>query len=369
MDRPHHIAIFLPSLRGGGAERVMVTLANGFAARGHRVDLVLARAEGPYLAEVAPNVRIVDLDRGRVLASLLPLAQYLRRERPDAMLSALNHANIIAVWARMLARVPVRLVVSERNSLTHFTGFRARMFLGLMRRAYHRADAVVSVTQAGAQQVIEMLGLPATKVTAIPNPVDVDQITQLAAERPDHHWLTPGQPPVVLAVGRLAEQKDYPTLLQAFAMLRKTTEAKLIILGEGHLRADLETRIDTLGLADDVDLVGFKPNPFGWMAACDVYVLSSRHEGFPNSLVQAMACGAKVVSTDCPTGPDEILENGKWGRLVRVGDPYALADALGNALREGSHHNIKERVKEFRMDRAIENYLALLRIDRKMVSS
>lgn len=355
-----HIAIFLPSLRGGGAERVMVTLANGFAARGHRVDLVLTRAEGPYLAEVAPNVRIIDLDRGRVLASLLPLAQYLRRERPDAMLSALNHANIIAVWARMLARVPVRLVVSERSSLVRHTEFRARIFMRLMRYAYHRADAVISLTQAGAQQMVDMLGLPAAMVAAIPNPVDVDQILRLAAERPDHRWLTCGHSPIFLAVGRLVVEKDYPTLLKAFAKLRQSTEAKLIILGEGHLRADLEARIRALGLEGDVDLVGFQPNPFGWMAACDVYVLSSRHEGFPNSLVQAMACGAKVVSTDCSTGPDEILEGGKWGWLVPVGDVGELSNALDTALHAPKNIDIRSGLERFRADLVEKEYIKIM---------
>lgn len=356
-----HIAIYLPSLRGGGAERVMVMLANGFAVRGHRVDLVLARAEGPYLSEVAPNVRIVDLDKGRVLASLLPLARYLRRERPDAMLSALNHANIIAILARKLARSKARLVVSERNSLTGLgSGRKGRVFRGLMRRFYPWADGVVAVAQAGVQELVSEIGLDPARVISIPNPVDAGHYRQLAAERPDHPWLMPGQPPVILAVGRLEPQKDYPVLLSAFSRLHGRHAVRLVILGEGSQRAAIEQQTAAAGLEDSVLLAGFQGNPFGWMAACAVYVMSSRHEGFPNSLVQAMACGARVVSTDCPTGPAEILEHGKWGRLVPVGDAEALAQALEAALNDPAPPDAQSRLTDFHPDRVVSTYERVL---------
>jgi glycosyltransferase involved in cell wall biosynthesis len=357
-DASRHIAIYLPSLRGGGAERVMVTLANGFAARGHRVDLVLVRAEGPYLPEVADNVRIVDLDRGRVLASLVPLARYLRRERPDAMLSALNHANVIAILARKLARVPTRLVVSERNSLTgRPVGLAGRAIRVLMRWLYPAADGVVAVSQAMAEELVTDLGLPPANVAAIPNPVDVASLVALAQARPGHAWLGDGQPPVLLAVGRLEPQKDYPTLLDAFARFRSQREARLVILGEGSQRAKLDDHIARLGLTGVVELAGFKDNPFGWMAACDLFVMSSRHEGFPNALVQAMACGARVVSTDCRTGPDEILEGGRWGRLVPVGDAGALAEAMADALDDKDICDAAARASEFGVETAVDSYL------------
>lgn len=355
------IAIFLPSLRGGGAERVMVTLANGFAARGHRVDLVLARAEGPYLAEVAQNVRIVDLNMDRILASLLPLIRYLRRERPDAMLSALNHANIIAILAYKLAQVKMRLVVSERNSLSGCrSGIKDKVIFHLMRWLYPAADSVVAVSKAMAQELIVELGLPKDKVTSIPNPVEVEAIGHLAQFRPKHPWLMPESPPVVLAVGRLEPQKDYLTLLDAFDQLRATRDARLIILGEGAQRSALERDILDRGLSGAVELAGFVENPFGWMKACDLFVLPSRHEGFPNVLVQAMACGAKVVSMDCPTGPDEILESGRWGRLVPVGDAGALAKAMIEALDDSTSPDVGARAQEFRSERAISSYLGSL---------
>lgn len=353
-----HVAIYIPSLRGGGAERVMVTLANGFAARGHRVDLVLVKAEGPYLKEVADNVRVVDLNKSRALDSLIPLARYIRQNRPDAMLSALTHANVIAILARKLARVKMRLVVSERSSLTRGSGARAmRLWHLLMRVFYPSADAVVAVSRGMTSQLVEGLGLAAERVTAIPNPVDIATIQHLAKERPQHPWLASGQSPIILAVGRLTLAKDYPILLEAFARLRGAgREARLVILGEGELRPALERRIAELGLSDSVALLGFQPNPFGWMAACRVYVLSSRFEGFPNSLVQAMACGARVVSTDCPTGPSEILEHGKWGRLVPVGDVHALSEALKSALDDSDGETGTRRAHDFSLENSLNEY-------------
>ena len=358
-----HIAIFIPSLRGGGAERVMVTLANGFAERGHRVDLVLTRAEGPYLPEVCSAVRIVDLNKGRVLASLVPLARYLRRERPHAMLSALNHANIIAILARKVSGAPTRMVVSEHNSLTSLQETRAgRRMLRLMRRFYPLADGVVAVSRAMAAELHEQLDIPLDRISAIPNPLDIDAIRAQARSVPDHPWLKSDQPPVILAVGRLEPQKDYPTLLEAFARVRKNNDARLVILGEGSLRAELEERIHHLELQDVVDMPGFQPNPFGWMGACSVYVLSSRYEGFPTSLLQAMACGAKIVSTDCPTGPVEILEDGKWGRLVPVGDADALAKEIVAALATPPFSAQEESVYRFSLQRILKSYAAVLSI-------
>lgn len=354
-----HIAVYLPSLRGGGAERVMVTLANGFADRGHRVDLVLAKAEGPYLAEVAANVRLVNLNSSRVLASLLPLARYLRRDRPHAMLSAMNHANIVAILARKLARVRTRLVVSEHNAPSRSLrgGGMARTIRFLMRLLYPAADVIVCVSRGIEGELKHMFGLPAEKLRTIYNPLDLDRIARLKTVPSDHPWLAPDRPSVILAAGRLTEQKDYPTLLRAFARLRRERPCRLIVLGEGSEREALLKLASALGIADDVDFPGFQENPFALMAACDIYVMSSAWEGLPGTLLEAMACGARVVSTDCRTGPAEILEDGKWGRLVPVGNAEALAEAMGAALIDTVPQDTHERVDEFRLERALSSYI------------
>jgi len=344
-------------LGGGGAERVMVTLANGFAQRGHRVDLVLTKAEGPYRSEVCAHVNVIDFDRSRVLASLLPLARYLRSERPHVMLSALNHANIIAILARKLAGVKTRLVVSERSSPSGAVNNRATTAMHwLMRLLYPYADSVIAVSQGVAAELIADFRLDSRRVIAIPNPVVLSEIQRMAEERPCHPWLQPGEPPILLAVGRLVPEKDYATLLDAFARLRTDRDARLLILGEGPLRFELEQRIGKLGLRDSIELVGFQSNPFGWMAACDLYVLSSKTEGFPNSLIQAMACGARIVSTDCRNGPGEILEGGRWGKLVPVGDIEALEMALAKALDETAPPDVLKRVDDFHPEKIIRMY-------------
>lgn len=357
------VAIYLPSLGGGGAERITVTLANAIAARGHQVDFLLAKREGPYLEDVSPDIRIVDFGNHRTFASLLPLVRYLRRERPKALLSGLNHANIVAILARMIARVPTRLVVTEHNSTSSGANVgRGRLVFGLMRWLYPHADRIVSVSRGIEKELAAHFGLPADKLCTIYNPLDVDTIRARMLPRPDHPWLVAGTPPVIIAVGRLMAQKDYPTLLRAFALLRQRRAARLVILGEGEERGALEKLIHELGIEADAVLPGFEANPFAWMAASDLYVLSSAWEGLPGVLLEAMACGAKVVSTNCPTGPDEILEGGKWGTLVSVGDFRAMADAMDAALSSPARLDVAKRADAFRIKYAVEGYLRTMSI-------
>ncbi|RTH32330.1 glycosyl transferase [Thermus scotoductus] len=360
-DETPRLALFLPSLRGGGAERVMVHLARGFAERGFQVDLVLAKAEGPYLAEVPPSVRVVDLRASRVLFSLPGLVRYLRKERPHALLSALDHANVIVCLAHRLARVPSRLVISEHNTLSASRpqNARGRLLPWFMRWTYPWADAVIAVSQGVAEDLIHLTGLPREKIQVIYNPVVTPELFAKAREPLDHPWLASGEPPVILGVGRLTEQKDFPTLIRAFALVRAQRPARLMILGEGELRPQLEALVHELGLQDDVALPGFVENPYAYMARAAVFVLSSRREGFGNVLVEAMACGTPVVSTDCPSGPREILDHGKYGRLVPVGDVKSLAESILKAMDEPPYRDLS-RVAEFTLEKSLERYGAVL---------
>ena len=360
------VGIFLPSLNGGGAERVMVTLANAIAARGFSVDLVLASATGPYLKDVSPAVRLVDLKAGRVIKALLPLARYLHRERPVALLSAMGHANVVALLVRKLARASVRVVVSERNTISveHSLarGMPARLSFALVRLLYPTADGICTVSQAASNDLAAFAGLAKDRVQTIYNPFDLECIARRAAEPLDHPWLAASQCPVVLAIGRLTEQKDYPTLLKAFARLQKQQPVRLVILGEGEQRPALEALVHELGLSDAVHLPGFVPNPMAWSARCSLFVLSSRWEGLPGVLIEAMACGAPVVSTNCPSGPDEILEGGRWGKLVPVGDVEALASAMAEVLITPGEQlpDVRLRAADFEQERAVDAYLRIL---------
>lgn len=361
------VTIFSPSLNGGGAERVMLTLANAIAARGFSVDLILATAQGPYLKDVSPAVRTIDLKAGRVIKALLPLVRYLYRERPAALLSAMGHANVVALLARKLSRAPTRVVVSERGLISGehelMRGFAARLNYWLIPLLYTGADGICTVSQAAAQDLATFASLPLQRVKTIYNPFNLARIAQLAAEPLDHPWFAAGQAPVLLAIGRLNEAKDFPVLIRAFAKLRQRRAARLVILGEGALRSELEALLAQLGLGSDaVQLPGFVANPFAWLARCSMFVLSSRREGLPGALIEAMACGAPVVSTNCLSGPDEILQGGRWGRLVPVGDFDALAQAMNDTLDTlpAEQPDVRQRAADFEQERAVDAYLRIL---------
>lgn len=365
------VSLFLPSLNGGGAERVAVTLANGIAARGYAVDLVVAKAAGPYLPDVSPNVRIVDLGAGRVIKALWPLLRYWRRERPAAMLSFMNHANVVAVLAHWLAVRPGRLVVSEHSTIgseaARARGLQQRLVYALVPWAYRRADGVTAVSRDAARDLERFARLPAGSVRSIYNPFDLARIGQLAREPVPHPWLQGGECPVIVAAGRLTEAKDYPTLLRAFAQVRRQRTARLLILGEGERRGELEALARQLGLSDDdVQLPGFARNPYAYYSRAAVFVLSSRWEGLPGVLIEAMACGAPVVATDCPSGPREILEDGRWGALVPVGDADVLARAVLTVLEapSGQRPDVRLRARDFDQERAVDAYLEVLGLPR-----
>jgi glycosyltransferase involved in cell wall biosynthesis len=306
------------------------------------VTVVVATGAGPNKAWLPPGAEFVDLHAGRIAKSIVPLARFLRRRRPAVLLSAVDDANVAAVGARWLARVGVPIVITARiaqsASEAHAKGLRARWILPwLVRRSYGHADAIVAVSAGAAADLADVLRLPRERVIAIPNPVVTDRLDALQAQPLCHPWVDAlGPAPLVVAVGRLAVQKDYGLLLRAFAQMRLSIpHARLAILGEGEDRPAIEAWCRAHGLEGAVLLAGFQENPYAWMRRADVLALSSRFEGLPTVLIEGLACGARIVSTDCPSGPAEILENGRWGRLVPVGDDSAFADALVDAVRQG----------------------------------
>jgi glycosyltransferase involved in cell wall biosynthesis len=359
------LAIFLPSLGSGGAEKMMLNLAHGLAARGYTAEMVLVRKEGVFLPALSPDIRIIDLKASRALAALPALVEYLRRNRPKVLLSNLPHLNMLAVMARSLARIETRLVLVEHNDLQHASTHGVRRWERFFPRAvgfFHpHANAVVAVSQGVADGLIQVAGLPCDLVRVIYNPIVTSDVDSLAAEPLEHPWFTEGQPPVILAVGRLTLQKDYPNLLQAFAAIRTRRLVRLVVLGEGTLGDELQALAHSLGIAPDVDFVGFDPNPFRYMARCAVFTLSSAWEGFGNVLVEALACGAQVVSTDCPSGPAEILAGGQYGWLAPVGNPAGLASAIESAMQNPLPVEVlKQRASDFHVDWITGQYLEVL---------
>lgn len=359
------LAIFLPSLFGAGGQRSMLNLAHGIADCGHQVDLVLAQAEGAFLKEVRPSIRLVDLKASRALTSLPPLVRYLRREKPAAMLSVFGYVNIVALWAWRLAGVPTRLYVNEQNTVSQESGnaanWRSRMTPMLMKRFYPWADGIVVVSEGVREDMARVTNIPRERITVIYNPSIVQSdVSQKAQAHLAHPWLSPGEPPVILAVGRLQPQKDYPTLLEAFSQLRRVQPARLLILGEGKERPLLETLIKEKGLSQDVSMPGFVENPYAYMSRAALFVLSSRWEGLPTVLIEALCCGTPVVSTDCPSGPHEILQGGRFGQLVPVGDATALAKAMQSVLQDGCPAPPPASWQPYELDNVVNQYLALL---------
>lgn len=359
---PKKIAFFLPNLAGGGAERVVLNLLKGMLAQDISLDLVVASTEGPYLEQVPDQVRVINLATGRVITAVPALSRYLKENRPVALISHMNHANVAAVLARDFSGITTKLILVEHDTLSASKSklLRNKLVPTMMKWLYPRADVVVGVSRGVAEDLDDRLGFEPGTVRVVYNPVvDADLISQ--AKTPlDNTWFQPNSPPVFLGVGRFSAQKDFLNLINAFALVRKQKPARLIILGEGELRGELEEEIERHGITEDVSLPGFVQNPYAYMYNASAFVLSSRWEGLPTVLIEAMACGCPVVATDCPSGPQEILASGKYGRLVLIENSTALADAMLQTLETPvSRDVLLERGMYFSHDRAVAEYLEL----------
>ncbi len=375
MDKERRVAIFLPDLIGAGAQRVMLNLAIGMDRRGVAVEIVLAKAHGSYLVDVPKSIRVVDLAAPRLLACLPALARYLRQESPPVILSGLSNANVVALWARRLARVPTRVVITEHNTLSvdlqNPRNWRAKQVPRLIKRFYGWADAIVAVSRGVADDLASTTALPRDHIHPIYNPVILPELAEKARQPVDHPWLQAGESPVVLGVGRLTAQKNFSLLIRAFAKARQKRQLRLLILGEGEERPLLEDLIHRLGLQEDVSLPGFVANPYAYMAHSALFVLSSSWEGLPTVLIEAIYCSrgeSRVISTDCPSGPSEILADGKYGRLVPVDDVDALARAIESAS-DGAKSSISSNAdfdvhsaawQPFELETVVDQYLDVL---------
>jgi glycosyltransferase involved in cell wall biosynthesis len=392
-----HVAFVMGNLNGGGVQRMTILLAEGLAARGARVDLVVCDTRGELSEQIPPALRMVALARSNPLAARLAvlradpqgiaaflrplttikyasptlhylpsLARYLRTARPDSLFSATTYLNIEAVLARRLAGAPTRLVLSDRS---HFSSgkprkaWRQRNLVAAMRRSYLQADAITAVSNGVADDIAKSLDIAREAITTLYNPTITPDFAAKASQPIEHPWFVDGAPPVLLAVGRTTFQKDFSTLLRAFARVRADRPARLAIIGESNPKqtARLRGLAAELGVQDDFELLGYRANPLPYMARAAVFVLSSRYEGFPNVLLEAMACGTPVVSTECPSGPSEILDGGAYGALVPVADDAALAEAITATLDNPPERtHLEGRAAMFDYQTAIARYADVL---------
>jgi glycosyltransferase involved in cell wall biosynthesis len=357
------LALFLPGLYEGGAERIILNLAKGISARGYAVDLVLARAEGPYMGQIPDTVRLVDLKAPRVMGSVPALIKYLRHEKPTAMLSSL-FANIIALWARRLSGIPLRVLISEHNTLSSVVKNqndpRWLVYPKLAGCFYPWANNIIAVSQGVANDLTRVARIPRNLIEVVYNPIVTPDLQDKSEAPLEHPWFKDGEPPVVLSVGRLTNQKAFDVLIQAFSLVRKNRPARLLILGEGENRPALQSLINQLGLAQDVNLMGFVQNPYPYMAQASLFVLPSRWEGLPTVLVEALYLGIPIVATDCPGGSREILEDGRYGRLVPVDAPLVLAEAIEGSMNDRRACHPEESWKPFNLDFVVDRYVDML---------
>jgi glycosyltransferase involved in cell wall biosynthesis len=342
----------------------MCNLARGLLDEGCDVDIVVGDASGPARDRVPAAARVVDLRVAGVARALPGLVRYLRATRPAGLVAAKDHANLIALAAAGASRTHVPVVVSVHAPHSEAWAaperWRGRAVPALARLLYRGARAVVVVSEGIAEEVRASIPAIAGRIVVVPNPVVDDGLDAEAAQRPDHLWFTARDRPVLVCVGRLEPQKDVATLLDAFAQLRARCELRLVVVGDGSLRGELETRTSSLGIADDVDFVGAQASAAPYLAAADVVVLSSRFEGMPTVLIEALALGRRVVATDCPTGPRELLRGGEYGVLTPVGNSTALAKAIAGALTSDLPRVPDELLAPYRPRAAARRYLELL---------
>jgi len=363
------VALFLPTLTPGGIERCMLNLASGFIQQGVSVDLVVADYRGDFISKIPDEATVVDLGVDRVLKSILPLRKYITNTEPDVLLAGHTHANIAAVIAGKTSMSDTTIAIGIHNthsmSKSASKGLISKVTQLLYPRLYSQADHVIAVSEGAKQDIVQNTTLKPNDVSVIYNPVVTEELYTEAAQSVDHPWLNDDTIDVVLGAGRLAEQKDFETLIRAFeGVAEQKDNARLLIVGSGSKEAQLQTLVSELGLEDRVELVGYVDNLYAYMNAADVFVLSSRWEGFGIVLVEAMAVGTPVVSTDCPHGPSEILSNGEYGELVDVGDTEAMADSIHGVLSNREKgKQITQRASDFTVTNVSKKYQDKLCMD------
>ncbi len=361
-----HVAFFLESLDLGGIGRLTLRLAEGFAQKGYSVDLVLAKRQGDYLGQVPRQVNLIDLSSSRIVYSLPKLGAYLNRAKPGLLISAKERVNIIAILSKMIYKPDTRFIISihvnHSEQIRHQgASLYYRLILKVARFLYSRADNVVAVSGGVATDASSLFKVPEKEIKVIYNPLVTPELKEKMQENAEHPWFEEEGLTIILGIGRLVRQKDFLTLINSFARVKEDRpEARLIILGEGEQRKTMENKVAELGLEEFVDMPGYVENPYSFLARSALFVLSSAWEGFGNVLVEAMATGTPVVSTDCPSGPGEILAGGKYGVLVPVGDPGLMAEGINAALSQPVDRALlQERAESFSVDRILKDYESL----------
>jgi len=370
------ISIFILTFGDGGVERMLVNLARGLSTRGEGVDFIVKTGHAPYLDRLPSAVRLIEFGDCGKRERLRKLLDYLEENRPDVLISAKGKDDMIAMRAKGLTRVPTRFylrpgtAVSERLRARSANPIKRWLTHRRMRWLYSRADGVIAVSEGVAEEIILATGIDGAKVCVVRNPNITPEFYDLARAPLDHPWFAPGEDPVLLGIGGLRLQKDFPTLLRAFALVNRQRPARLMILGQGHLRESLLALARELGVAQRVSLPGFVDNPYAYLSRAALFVLSSLWEGSPNVLTESLALGTPVVATDCRSGPREITRQGLYGPLVPVGDVAALAREILRILADPPDGEwLKEAVRDYTVERSTTAYLCAMGLERPKTTS
>lgn len=350
------IALFIPNLEGGGAERVMVVLANSFVNRGFKVDLIVASSSGALKKLVSKDVKIVDLKVKRAFSAIPKLRRYIKENNQVVLMSFLGYANVIALLANLFLKNEVRHVISEREdikeTLKQSSVKRSFILKNLMKILYKKADKIIAISNQVASSLVEELNIERSNINVIYNPYMFDN--KLSAESSEGRGI-----PKVISVGRLVPIKNFQFLLEVFKEVVESVDAELIILGEGHLRSKLEEQIEILNLGNKVKLMGFVNNPINYLNKADLFVIPSISEGFGNVVLEAMSCSLPIVSSKCG-GPEEILENGKWGDIIDLKNKSEFVEKIINRLNKVEKIDYSIRLNDFSLDNIVNHYLEVL---------
>lgn len=367
--RPTDLAVLMAEIGSGGMGKMRVHLMNAIAEAGYNVDLLLGKRKGAHELVLDPRIRVFDLGTTNALFGVPKLARYLRRNRPRVLLTQRIRVTVLAHRARALARVRTRIFTTgethESTSVKAYPEAEQKKRLARIRKYFARNDGMIATSMGVAADHAELMGWPVEAITVAPNPVLQPEIRTLAREPVEHPWFQSGQLPVILGIGRLQEPKDFPTLIRAFALFRQRHAARLVILGEGHLREELQDLARDTGITDDFDMPGFVSNVYAYLARSRMFVMSSAWEGLGGVLLEAMAVGTPVVSTDCPSGPGEILEEGRFGPLVPCRDPAALAEGMARCWETPVDADTLRRsaFDRYSVERSAEAYISALGLD------
>ncbi len=361
-EKKENIVFFLEYLAGGGAEKNMIRMANYLSDLGYPIDLVLSKVAGQLTSMLSPQIRMVDLNSNSLYTSLPKFINYINQNRPRLLISTLDLANIITiVSSKLSAERPKTIIrIASTVSIQYRPRFKKILEKLLLMVFYPMADVILAVSDGVADDLAKYAHIPRKYILRLYSPVITPDILNLTKEPVDHPWFQPGEPPVILGVGRLNREKNYSRLIYIFSQIRKDCDMRLLILGEGEQRSQLESLVTELGLEDCVQLPGYVDNPYAYMSRASVFVLSSDYEGLPTAMIEAMACGCPVVAVDCPSGPAEILAGGKYGELVPLGDEDLLVSAIQRVLDGRVKKVPPDWLTQFNIETFFKNFMGII---------